>query len=78
LTQVFVDNVTRRIGGRAILKDISLKVERKETLAIMGPSGSGKTSLLRIINMLDRPDAGKVFIDGQDVWADGESTSGCP
>jgi tungstate transport system ATP-binding protein len=46
-------------------------VERGETLAIMGPSGSGKTTLLRVINMLDRPDAGRVLIDGRDVWAGG-------
>jgi ABC-type phosphate transport system, ATPase component len=53
--------------GKTILRNVSLKVESGETLAIMGPSGAGKTSLLRIINGLDRPDAGKVLIDGQDT-----------
>jgi tungstate transport system ATP-binding protein len=69
MSLVFLDGVTRRHGGKTILRNISLKVEKAETLAIMGPSGAGKTSLLRIINLLDRPDEGKVLIDGQDVRA---------
>jgi tungstate transport system ATP-binding protein len=67
MSLVFVDGVTRRHDGREILRNVSLKVEKGDTLAIMGPSGAGKTSLLRIINLLERPDEGKVFIDGRDV-----------
>jgi tungstate transport system ATP-binding protein len=67
MSLVALEGVTRRLGSKTILRNISLKVENAETLAIMGPSGAGKTSLLRIINLLDRPDGGKVFIDGQDV-----------
>jgi tungstate transport system ATP-binding protein len=69
MSKVLLEGVTRRSGGKTILRNVSLKVEKGETLAIMGPSGSGKTSLLRIINLLDRPDEGKVLIDGQDAYS---------
>ncbi|OPY27181.1 MAG: Trehalose/maltose import ATP-binding protein MalK [Methanocella sp. PtaU1.Bin125] len=67
-----VRGVTRRIGRRAILNDVSLDVDRGEMIAVLGPSGSGKTTLLRVINMLDRPDAGTVLFRGQDIWAGNE------
>jgi putative ABC transport system ATP-binding protein len=49
------------------LRKINLKIYRGEMLGIMGPSGSGKTTLLNLIGTLDKPDAGKIFIDGIDV-----------
>ena len=49
------------------LKDISFKVEPGEFIAVMGPSGSGKTTLLNILASLDKPTAGKVILDGQDM-----------
>ena len=66
---VRVEHVFRSFGGRTILRNVSLSVEKGDTIAIMGPSGAGKTSLLRIINMLDRPDSGKVLIDGLNPWS---------
>jgi tungstate transport system ATP-binding protein len=62
--------VWARRGGAEILKDVSLKVRKGETLAIIGPTGSGKTTLIRILNLLDPPDKGKVFFDGVDVSED--------
>ena len=55
------DNVTRALGG------ISLDVARGEFVAVMGPSGSGKTTLLNCISTIDRPSAGHILVDGQDV-----------
>ena len=52
--------------------DISFTVEKGEFLAIIGPSGSGKSTLLHILGGVDRPTAGKVFVDGQDVYAQNE------
>ena len=52
--------------------DISFTVEKGEFLAIIGPSGSGKSTLLHILGGVDRPTSGKVFVDGQDVYAQTE------
>lgn len=49
------------------LKGIDIEIERGEYISLMGPSGSGKTTLFNMIGALDRPSAGKVYIDGQDM-----------
>ena len=49
------------------VRDVTLRVEKKEFLAIVGPSGSGKTTLLNIIGGLDTPTSGKVIIDETDL-----------
>lgn len=60
---------TTRFGGTQVqaLRTVNFSVERGEYVAIMGESGSGKTTLLNIIASLDRPTAGKVLLDGEDV-----------
>jgi len=50
-----------------VLKDITLKVKKGRSVAIVGPSGSGKSTLLNIIGALDRPTAGRVLFDGKDL-----------
>ncbi|AUM94601.1 ABC transporter ATP-binding protein [Clostridium botulinum] len=51
------------------LKDISFFVPKGEFVAIVGESGSGKSTLLNMIGALDMPTAGKVFIDGKDIFS---------
>jgi len=60
---------TYRSGGRdlTVLKDITFSLEPGEFLAILGPSGSGKTTLLGLLAGLDRPSAGSVYLDGQEL-----------
>lgn len=55
-------------GGQRIdvLKDLDLDVKSKEVIALVGPSGSGKSTLLQIAGLLERPNAGQVFLDGID------------
>ncbi len=54
------------------LNDVSFSVEQGEFLAIIGPSGSGKSTLLHILGGVDRPTGGKVWMNGQDVYAQNE------
>src|SRR3954470_8252386 len=56
-------------GGGVIkaLDAVSLHVEQGEWLAMMGPSGSGKSTLVNFIGFLDRPLAGEIWLDGQNV-----------
>jgi putative ABC transport system ATP-binding protein len=49
------------------LDNVSLEIEKGEFTAIVGPSGSGKTTLLNILGGLDKPNQGKVFIDGEEI-----------
>src|SRR5580692_10742188 len=56
-------HVDFRIGGRAILNDLTLSVETGETLVLLGRSGSGKTTALRLINGMILPSAGEVRVD---------------
>ncbi|MGM9600441.1 MAG: ABC transporter ATP-binding protein [Faecousia sp.] len=60
---------TSRFGGNQVtaLKNVNFTVENGEYVAIMGESGSGKTTLLNILAALDKPTAGKVVLDGQDL-----------
>jgi tungstate transport system ATP-binding protein len=68
MSLVSLRGVTRRAGEKMILRNVNLEVGGGERLGILGPSGAGKSSLLRVINLLDRPDEGQVLFDGKDPW----------
>ncbi len=60
------EHLTREVDGRRLVDDVSFSVEVGDVVAIIGPSGSGKSSLLRLLNRLDEPTEGTVFLDGED------------
>ncbi len=51
---------------KVLIEDATFEVRTGEVLAIVGPSGAGKTSLLRLLNRLDEPTSGTVFVEGTD------------
>jgi len=60
------EHLGRRVGEHWIVNDISLAVHGGELLGVVGPSGAGKSSLLRLLNRLDEPTSGTVFLADQD------------
>jgi sulfate/thiosulfate transport system ATP-binding protein len=61
------ENVTKSFGDFTAVDDVSISVPQGSLTALLGPSGSGKSTLLRVISGLERPDAGRVVIEGKDV-----------
>ena len=67
--KIRVENVAKRFGELAVIDGLSLEVADGETLAIVGPSGCGKSTLMSVIAGFQRPDAGRVTIDGATLAA---------
>ncbi len=59
-----VQKVEKHFGATNVLKSISFSLEKGESIAIIGSSGSGKTTLLRCLNFLERPNHGRIIVDG--------------
>lgn len=62
-----IKDVTVRFDGNAALDGVTLEVAEGEVVTVLGPSGSGKSTLLRVIAGLQRPDSGRVLLDGDDM-----------
>jgi putative ABC transport system ATP-binding protein len=60
------EGLSRAVDGKILVDGVSVSIGRGEAVAVSGPSGSGKTSLLRLLNRLDEPTSGSVFLDGTD------------
>jgi lipoprotein-releasing system ATP-binding protein len=61
-------NISKSFLQRGLVLDnLSLEVNKRDTIAIMGPSGSGKTTLMNIIGLLDKPDSGDILFMGNDL-----------
>ena len=60
------ENLGRNVGEKILVAGANFEVRQGESLAIVGPSGSGKSSLLRLLNRLDEPTSGTIYLDGVD------------
>ncbi|HEY6146894.1 MAG TPA: ATP-binding cassette domain-containing protein, partial [Thermoanaerobaculia bacterium] len=63
------ENIHKSFEGKKVLDGVSFSVADGESLVIVGPSGTGKSVLLKHLIGLIRPDSGKVYVDGVDVWS---------
>jgi len=68
---ISVTRLSKEYGGRCILKEIDLEVERGEAFALIGPTGTGKTTLIRLLDLLEEPTSGSIHFDGVDVTHNG-------
>ena len=64
-----LERVSRHYGNLKALDQVDLEIRAGEWLAVMGPSGSGKSTLVNLLATLDRPTAGRIVVDGQDLTA---------
>jgi phospholipid/cholesterol/gamma-HCH transport system ATP-binding protein len=71
--KIRVENLRKSFQGKVVLDGIDLSVAEGESVVIVGPSGTGKSVLLKHLIGLIRPDSGKVYVDGRDFWALGET-----
>lgn len=64
-----VEHLRKSFQGTEVLKDISVTINKGDVVCIIGPSGSGKSTFLRCLNMLEKPDDGKIIFDGENLAA---------
>src|SRR5690606_13930136 len=62
-----LNGICRRFGNVRALDDVSLSVQRGEIICLVGQSGCGKSTLLRVIAGIDKPDSGRVRLDGREI-----------
>ena len=62
-----INDLHKSFGSNEVLKGISKEIKKGEVVAIIGPSGSGKSTFLRCINLLETPNKGHIYIEGQNL-----------
>ena len=68
MSMLEIKGLGKTFGNKKILEDICFDLDKGETLSIIGSSGSGKTTLLRCINLLERADEGKIFLNDETIY----------
>lgn len=71
-----LNNVTKSFGDHEVLKGVNLKVNSGEVVSVIGASGSGKSTMLRCINLLERPDGGDIVFNGESIFGQDVNIAG--
>lgn len=64
---VVFENISKQFGNSKALDNVSFSINKGEFFSLLGPSGCGKTTLLRILAGFERPDSGRILLDGKDI-----------
>ena len=67
MQKLFIDELHKHYGDHEVLKGVSLKANAGDVISVIGSSGSGKSTMLRCINFLEQPSAGRIVVDGEEV-----------
>ena len=62
-----IQNLSKTFGDLNVLTDISTTISKGDVVCVIGPSGSGKSTFLRCLNLLEKPTAGHIFVEGADI-----------
>lgn len=62
-----IKNLMKKYGKNIVLKDITESVNKGQVICVIGPSGSGKSTFLRCLNVLEKPNSGKILFEGKDL-----------
>ena len=62
-----IRNLKKTFGNLTVLHDVNIDIKRGEVISIIGPSGTGKSTFLRCLNLLEKPEKGQIFFEGQEI-----------
>ena len=64
---ISVEHLYKNFGKLPVLQDVNLTIDKGDVVCIIGPSGSGKSTFLRCLNLLEKPQKGKIIFEGEDL-----------
>lgn len=70
-----IEHLRKEYPTAVPLKDVNVEIHKGDVVSVIGPSGTGKSTLIRCINLLDKPTSGKIFIDGEEITAKGSDVA---
>ncbi len=65
--KLVAERLVKRYGGRAVVNEVTVELNRFEVVGLLGPNGAGKTTTFHMITGFIRPDAGRIFLDGREI-----------
>ncbi len=72
---ISVRNLTMKYGDLLVLDNLCVEIEKGEVISVIGPSGCGKSTFLRCLNLLEKPQSGEIWVDGEDILKKGTNAN---